>query len=433
MNKRGFTLMELMVYIAIVGIVVLVAGQAFTDSSKFRVRSQNMIKASELANNLATIIREDVEQMGAKSWAADNDSIELLDAEDAETVYMAYDSEDEENSDLSSFRLAQGTGGTDTLVFRRLHYDSLGYYASTEEISWYLSDSTLYRKCEAVNVPSGSTGAASECPEDGLTVKMAEHVASFFVLPAKPSASCESSTNCASRLFPNSSDTTNHDFNLYSRYDDDFAKLTVVNGSSLSQISSFTPNYDYDEGEILKDERVASQLYLGENNSTGSDWANDCYQFDLDSTGLYQVSFTISYSEGLLVPGRDHISVGFRTTSGDEVDGLRDFIVYSALDEAGEGDGLRTIRFAPKKAVNNVCIAFTFACYSPNTSSTILNIGNVSVDVVGASNYVFDETWTDPDAADKANVRAFRIELSINQRGETGESVLVAPTPSNGS
>ena len=37
--KAGFTLVELLVYIAIVGIVVIVAGQAFSNSTKMRVRT----------------------------------------------------------------------------------------------------------------------------------------------------------------------------------------------------------------------------------------------------------------------------------------------------------------------------------------------------------------------------------------------------------
>ena len=41
-RKSGFTLMELLVYIAIVGIVVIVAGQAFSNSTKMRVRTQSM-------------------------------------------------------------------------------------------------------------------------------------------------------------------------------------------------------------------------------------------------------------------------------------------------------------------------------------------------------------------------------------------------------
>ena len=64
---RGFTLMELMVYIAIVGIVVIVAGQAFSNSTKMRVRTQSMLKASEVAENVAALFKQDVAQTGAKS------------------------------------------------------------------------------------------------------------------------------------------------------------------------------------------------------------------------------------------------------------------------------------------------------------------------------------------------------------------------------
>ena len=66
-RKAGFTLVELLVYIGIVGIVVIVAGQAFSNSTKMRVRTQSMLKASEVAENVATLIKEDVAQMGAKS------------------------------------------------------------------------------------------------------------------------------------------------------------------------------------------------------------------------------------------------------------------------------------------------------------------------------------------------------------------------------
>ena len=67
MKKSGFTLMELVVYMAMIGIVVLVAGQAFSDSTKFRVRTQNMLRASEEAENVANLFKDDVAQMGAKA------------------------------------------------------------------------------------------------------------------------------------------------------------------------------------------------------------------------------------------------------------------------------------------------------------------------------------------------------------------------------
>ena len=52
MNKRGFTMIELMVYLAIVGVVVIIAGHAFSDSTKMRIVSESMIKANQKAENL---------------------------------------------------------------------------------------------------------------------------------------------------------------------------------------------------------------------------------------------------------------------------------------------------------------------------------------------------------------------------------------------
>ena len=49
MKKSGFTLIELLVYMGIIGVVVIIAGQAFSDSTKVRVRTENMIKANAVA------------------------------------------------------------------------------------------------------------------------------------------------------------------------------------------------------------------------------------------------------------------------------------------------------------------------------------------------------------------------------------------------
>ena len=118
MKKSGFTLMELLVYMAIVGIIVMVAGQAFSDSTKFRVRTQNMLKADESVDVVSQLIKEDVGQMGAKSYldgttgkfAVDSDV--LMPAEEGASI-----------TDKSSFNLTRRENGGnryDSLTIRRL-------------------------------------------------------------------------------------------------------------------------------------------------------------------------------------------------------------------------------------------------------------------------------------------------------------------------
>ena len=129
-HKQGFTLMELLIYMAIVGIVVVVAGQAFSNSTKFRVRTDNMIRATQEAENVGMLFKTDAEQLGTKnakeSGAAGGgsslgDNFGIV----HENVYM-----DPANNDYSSF-LVSSEGAYSDFTFRRLRYDANGYSALT--------------------------------------------------------------------------------------------------------------------------------------------------------------------------------------------------------------------------------------------------------------------------------------------------------------
>ena len=71
-NRKGFTLIELVVYMGIVGVVVIIAGEAFSNSTRFRIRTDNMIKATQEAENVGVLFREDASQMGAKAAVVEN-------------------------------------------------------------------------------------------------------------------------------------------------------------------------------------------------------------------------------------------------------------------------------------------------------------------------------------------------------------------------
>jgi len=84
-NYTGFTLIELVVYMAIMGFIIIVAGRVFSDSTKMRVRSQSMLASSEEAGRVSALIKEDVSQMGAKSWKEVSNGVTNFKV--AQTVY----------------------------------------------------------------------------------------------------------------------------------------------------------------------------------------------------------------------------------------------------------------------------------------------------------------------------------------------------------
>ena len=128
LHKAGFTLIELLVYIAIVGIVVVVAGQAFSNSTKMRVRTQSMLKASEVAENVANLFKTDVAQTGAKSsletHATDGSNDIFSDVKKA--VYMDPDNDTDTDKDSSSFQFVPASPASNANLeqfkMRRVRY-----------------------------------------------------------------------------------------------------------------------------------------------------------------------------------------------------------------------------------------------------------------------------------------------------------------------
>ena len=463
LSKAGFTLMELLVYMAIVGIVVVIAGEAFSNSTKFRIRTDNMVRATQEAENVGMVFREDVSQMGAKSsqeaGLANGGAFYGVKFSEANAkIYMDPDNIDAGKKDSSSFLLKKDDDGFSDLTIRRLRYDDNGYYQAIEEVRWYVVNKTLKRSCRILEVADGVTIEESDpCAENASPVDMASGVTIFNVEAASPGVKEE-----MAQLFP--PDNTD-EFRLVPRVGDanyvNFKAVnsmgSEINGGSEITLSGFTSNYvnsdDPAVGGINTLNPNVNQAVAIKSETGAGVWNGLCDQYGkmtLQPDMVYEISFDVlSVNDDdkslMFVPGTDHMSVGFRKVAtgdfakvNDKVI-LPDFLFFPPLD-ATRGSGKRSMRFTVPEVVENVCLAFTFACYSPLVSQGQIRIGDLKVQQVATANYKFN--GFDPEFGnnkrEKKNVKALKLRLQVSRgaknggKGETGDVDLIVATPSNG-
>jgi prepilin-type N-terminal cleavage/methylation domain-containing protein len=443
-KRAGFTLMELMVYIAIVGIVVIVAGQAFSNSTKMRVRTQSMLKASEVAENVATLFKTDVAQMGAKSsmesrGAAGSDDVFSGVRRD---VYIDPDNEETDQKDSSSFQFVPATPTANTNLeqfkMRRVRYSESGTYEAVEEITWLLENKVLKRRCIVLDngtagddcAPKGTTGDAL----DQYTTEMATDVDSFKVLPAIPDG-----TVGDLQIFPAAAGGS---IRMISRTGlGNLLPVVAGTGGTSVQLTGFASNYVEGSDEIPSIKKT-NEVYVFENSDVTGTWKSLCENvsvnhFTFEPGQEYKLSFgsstpiTATEKAKMFVPGKDHMAVGFRNADGDKFDQLPDFLFYPpTILEMNTVK--RTMRFTVPETIENACLAFTFSFFSPLAANGTIVISDLKLEKVASATYNFDPATTSVAIVDKKNVKAFQLRLSVKRNGESGEATLVIPTPSNG-
>ncbi|MCQ2284780.1 MAG: hypothetical protein MJZ57_07760, partial [Bacteroidales bacterium] len=414
--------------------------------TKFRVRNQSMIEANEVAGNIAALIKDDVAQMGAKS------SLEgFKDAEDGtsdtfsdvfDDVYMDPANSSDSKKDSSSFILK-----TNDFKFRRVHYGTNGEYQSIEEVRWFLEGKTLKRSCWTVAKQTGVTLDAS-CEEteadEAVVVEMADGVENFSLIAGKPKVDEDDV-----QMFP----FTGSNFMLVPRFGEThFNYMTVQNEGSSSILSGFAMNFDKtnnEESDAFEnpENSEVNQVYafsgtLSDIKIEPSTWKNYCKvegnSFDFEPNMVYEISFELSppatgNKMEMFCPGRDHLSVGFRDSKGDAIEGLEDFLFYPPVDKATLAPK-RTMRFSVSNAIHGACMEFSFASYSPVVSEGIITIQNLKLKKLATASYDFT-TWNTESATsivEKKNVKAFKLSLSIKRNGEEGLSEEIIGVPSNG-
>ncbi len=438
--------MELMVYIAILGIVVLVAGQAFSNSTKFRVRTTNMLKANDVSERIVEMFSEDISQMGAKTYKKDGGALNPDKFEKVSAVFMDTVGISGGKPDSSSFAVNEDR---DSLTTRRIRYSDAGDYEAVEEVAWFKRGKSLYRSCKSIALNEGVT-APDDCPEENSPdVLIADHVDTFEIFAAKPNVLSDVNKSAAenSIVLPlNVAGTTERRFRLVPRFGETSGETSSQvrpltfdppDGGVKQTLSGFYGNYD-DDPDVLAPKPEHPQTHqvfvalanTGVSVQSGDYWKDACSKVTLDSLTEYEISFKVLYNADdsrLFCPGRDHAAVGFRKVDGSTIAGLDDFLFYAPVTI--EEPEKRSFRFNVNQTVRNVCVAFTFASYSPAPNGKI-SISNFILKKVENSNYDFSNATISP--ADKQNVKALKLHLVVNLGNETSNISQTIAVPSNG-
>ncbi len=475
-QKAGFTLIELLVYMGLLASIVIIAGHAFSDSTRFRVRTQNILRANQESENVAVLLKSDISQIGSKNSKEAGDAQTVNGEKRGDKfgslrsdVYMDPANVDPDKRDFSSFEICYKDDADcpthsidfDSVFFRYVRFDNDGHYKAVEEAHWYVEGGVLKRTCRTI-VGTSDCGNAGESREDAKAhaVEIASGVTTFKLYPVKPGN--------RKRLFPSSNDTTYNLFSLIPRKEAGYENVSVANdmgeiGASGTEQKIGGPNGPFfsnwtnepgpaNDHLLPEVNRKINQLIATNpvNNPVAS-WSSYCQtqggNLRLERNVEYELSFSMTLPPSaadrslLFIPGRDHMSVGFRSFETGEKpkkDGrvlIDDFMFFPPLD-AKNGDGDRVMRFTVPDTVENACIAFTFAFYSPLASQGAITIKDLRL--YRLPYLMADGSLGEVPIKEKQNVKAMKLLLEVarggknDEKGETNVIEIVIPTPSNG-
>jgi len=443
-STRGFTLIELLVYMAIMGFIIVVAGRAFSDSTKMRVRSQNMLASAEEAGRVSALLKEDISQMGAKSFGRSSASGIVFDT--VAGVHWNYNAKD-----FSSYNLERNNPANDYdyLSFRKAYYDPNGVCGAVLAVEWYVraADSVLMRKCTSTRPAKCATvnnfdADQEKCATNGTTLEIARNVVLFKLNPSIPGIIGSS--------YPSATDT------LYS------FSSTNANPFSYRVNSTGTP--------AAYNGKVLSGVFSVNSSSSGTQHTdfyiagaggNNCQSFTFNAGEEYAIRFQLLYKVNSSDPcrtnanctvetsiaekynrmamfqaNRDHLSIGLRNpTTYVPINGISDFLFYPPQDDIADNVKTRLFRFSVPENTP-ACVGITAAFYSPEAYKGHLDIDSLKVYRKTDEIYHFERSsgsnYNPSSASAKAQVKAFELSLGINKKGEINRTTTVIPVPNNG-
>jgi type II secretory pathway pseudopilin PulG len=441
-RKSAFTLIELLVYMAILGFVVVVAGRAFSDATKMRVRSQNMIISAEEVGRVMAFLKDDISQMGTKNRKTINNitgDYGKFDYDIVDKVYINYTTTNA--ADLSSFVLKykDPTEDYDILTFLKAHYTEDGLCRAVFTVKWSVTnDGTLIRECtpdrSAPGCNNGPNILPDECPERLI---MASNLTQFKLLPSKPgkddshvltAAGDPPDTVNFSSLSENGVNVNKLNIKDFEKNEDETANFVrTIYFSKNNGTSCYSLNFRKDEVYAIE----FDQPYIKPSSSNGG----TCYKYNKSECEYYN-------KMSMFQPGRDHLSVGLRNGGKPIVD-VPDFLFYppqSGEDKLKDNTNDININNESKQHFEfsvpvdvAACVGITAAFYSEDAVGGYLSIDKMRVIRKTDNVYRFED---DPDYPannkEKASVKAFKLSLGVKKKNEIKLDTAIIAVPNNG-
>ncbi len=381
---------------AIMSFVIIVAGRAFSDSTRMRVRSQNMLASSEEAGRVTALLKEDISQMGAKSW-------EVL-VSSASSFVVAEGVYNNSLTDKSSYALDNGNANFDKFEFNKVLYKNDGTCRAVLHITWIVDNKILYRRCESKNdakCPISPSLTDDECP---ASLVMAKNVEMFKFEPSKPGTDASLSSSSASAITYNLKNKTG----------------TVLVGDDDNSLYNFT--------KATSGNPAHSVVCLATTSIGG------CSTFKFIAGEEYAIDFILSVPSpeknymARFQPVTDHLAIGIRKSDKPVIP---DFLFYPPQDG---NDKSEHFEFSVPLDQTDANIYITAAFYSDayNAGKGDLIFKNIKVSRKTNEVYHFPSSAYSPSGSSKADVKAFRLTLKIDKKNEVSTTTTVIPVPNNG-
>jgi len=412
------------------------------------VRSQNMIASAEEGGRVTALLKEDISQMGTKSFGALNATSNSYVVDTVAKVHMAF------NTDLSSYELVKSSN-YDELKFRKAHYDENGKCLAVMEIQWNVvaegNKGTLWRTCSIV--PDVGSKCGTSVPGcDGKAVEIARDVKAFKLMPSKPGVfNSETKKTTDPLKFPDPEKTPGESFTL------------IQNSTSGGVVTPTLGGYKlYGFGKnVTGNIQNTSHFYIAQTGQSA------CKSFTFEPGEIYAIEFNLLcngdactitcsametactgdgdkiYNEMVMFrPDLDHLSVGLRNPnnfSGEPIvideKAIPDFLFFPPQNNTAIK--IRHFEFSVPQRTQ-ACLCITAAFYSDIAYKGFLEVGNFKVYKTENTYYFPEDKQYNPAAPEKASAKAFRLELEIEKggseakRGEINKVVTVIPVPNNG-